>query len=55
MRGAQVINEKLIRKRIEKSMVLGRLARPRTAGPGGVEVVNEKLNKELNREMGGFR
>ena len=36
-------------------MVSGRLARPRKSGPGGPEVVNEKFDKELNTEMGGFR
>ena len=36
-------------------MVLGRLARARKSGPGGPEVVNEKFDKELNREMDGFR
>ena len=36
-------------------MVSGRLARSRKSGPGGPEVVNEKLDKELNREVDGFR
>ena len=36
-------------------MVSGRLARSRKSGPGGPEVVNETFDKELNREMDGFR
>ena len=36
-------------------MVSDRLARSRKSGPGGSEVVNEKFEKELNREMDGFR
>ena len=36
-------------------MVSGRLARSRKSGPGGPEVVNENFEKELNREMNGFR
>ena len=36
-------------------MVSGRLARSRTSGPGGPEFVNEKFDKELNRELDGFR
>ena len=36
-------------------MVSGRLARSRKAGPGRPEPVIEKLSKELNREMDGFR
>ena len=34
-------------------MVSGRLARSRKSGPGGPEVVNEKFDKELNRQIGG--
>ena len=34
-------------------MVSGRLARSRKSGPGGPEVVNEKFDKELKREMDG--
>ena len=45
----------MIRNRIEKWMVSGRLVRSRKSGPGGPEVVNEKFDKELNREMDGFR
>ena len=45
----------LIRNGMEKWVVSGRLARSRRSGPGGLEVVNEKFDKELNREMGGFR
>ena len=36
-------------------MVSDRLARSRKSGPGGPEVVNEKLDEEWNREMDGFR
>ena len=36
-------------------MVSGRLARSRKSGPGGPEVVNDQFDKELNREMDGFR
>ena len=36
-------------------MVSGRLARSRKSGPGGAEVVNEKFDQELIREMDGFR
>ena len=36
-------------------MVSGRLARSRKSGPGGAEGVNEKYDKELNRETAGFR
>ncbi len=40
-------------------MVSGRklilLSRSMKSGPGGPEVVNEKFDKELNREMDGFR
>ena len=36
-------------------MVSGRLARSRKSGPGGPDVVNEKFDKELDREMDGFR
>ena len=32
-------------------MVSGRLARSRKPGLGGLQVVNEKNDKELNREM----
>ena len=32
-----------------------RLARSRKSGPGGQEVVNDQFDKELNREMDGFR
>ena len=35
-------------------MVSGRLARSRKSGARGPEVVNEKFDKELNREMDGF-
>ena len=45
----------LIRSSIEKRVIAGRLARSRKSGPGGPEVVNEKFDKELNREMDGFR
>ena len=45
----------LIRNWIEKWMVSGGLARSRKSGPGGPEVVNEKFDKELKREMRGFR
>ena len=45
----------LIRNSIEQWMVSGRLARSRKSGPGGPEVVNEKFDQELNREMDGFR
>ena len=44
----------LIRNSIEKWMVSARPARCRKSGPGSPEVVNEKLDKELNREMDGF-
>ena len=36
-------------------MVSGRLARSRKSGPGGPEVVNEKFDKELNRETDSGR
>ena len=36
-------------------MVSGRLTRSRKSGPGGPVVVNGKLEKELNREMDGFK
>ena len=36
-------------------MVSGRLARSRKSGLGGPEIVNEAFDKELNREMDGFR
>ena len=36
-------------------MVSGRLASSRKSGLGGPEVVNEKRDTELNREMYGFR
>ena len=36
-------------------MVAGRLAKARKSSPGGPEVENEKFDKELNREMDGFR
>ena len=36
-------------------MVSGRLARSRKSGPGIPEVVNEKFDKELNREMDSGR
>ena len=36
-------------------MVSGRLGRSRKSGSGGTEVVNEKFDKELNREMDSFR
>ena len=36
-------------------MVSGRLARSKKSGPGGPEVVNEKLGKDLKREMDGFK
>jgi hypothetical protein len=36
-------------------MVSDRLARSRKSGPEGPEVVNENFDKELNREMDGFR
>ena len=32
-------------------MVSGRLARARKSGPGGPEVVNERFDKEFNREI----
>ena len=35
-------------------MVSDRLARSRKSGPGGPEVVNEKFDNELNRELAGF-
>ena len=34
-------------------MVPDRLARSRKSGPGDPEVVNEKFDKELKREMDG--
>ena len=36
-------------------MVSDRLARSRKSGPGGSQVVDEIFDKELNREMDGFR
>ena len=36
-------------------MVSGRPARSRKSGPGSPEVVNDQFDKELNREMDGFR
>ena len=36
-------------------MVSGRLARSRKSGSGGPEVVNDKFDKELDREMDGLR
>ena len=45
----------LMRNGIEKWMISSRLARSRKSGPGGPEVVNEKFDKELNREMDVFR
>ena len=36
-------------------MVSGRLARSRKSDTGGPEVVNDRFDKELNREMNGFR
>jgi hypothetical protein len=36
-------------------MVSGRLARSRKCGLVGPEVVNERFDQELNREMEGFR
>ena len=36
-------------------MVSDRLARSRKSGPGAPEVVNERFDKELDREMDGFR
>ena len=36
-------------------MVSDRLDRSRKSGPGGTEVLTEKFDKELNREMDGFR
>ena len=36
-------------------MVSDRLARSRKSGPGGPEIVNEKCDEELTREMNGFR
>ena len=45
----------LIRNLIVKWLVSSRPARSRKSGPGGPEVVNEKFDKELNREMNGFR
>ena len=45
----------LTRNRIEKLQFSSRLARSRKSGPGSPEVVNEKFDKELNREMDGFR
>ena len=36
-------------------MASGRLARSGISGPGDPEVVNEKFDKELNREIDGFR
>ena len=35
-------------------MVSARLARSMKSGPEGTEVVNEKFDTELNREMDGF-
>ena len=40
---------------MEKWMVSGRLARSRKSGHGCPEVVNEKFDKQFNREMDGFR
>ena len=45
----------LIRNSIEKWMISDRLARSRKSGPGSPELLNEKFDKELNREMNGFR
>ena len=45
----------LIRNSKEKLMLSGWLARSRKSGPGGPEVVNDQFDKELNREMDGFR
>ena len=45
----------LTKMSIEKGMVAGRPARSGKSGPGAPEVVNEKFNKELNREMNAFR
>ena len=36
-------------------MVSVRLARSSKSGPGGPEIVNEKIDKEFKREMNGFR
>ena len=36
-------------------MVSGKLDRSRKSGPGGPELVNEKFDQELNREMDGFK
>ena len=36
-------------------MVSVRLARSRKSNPGGTEVANAKNDKELNREIYGFR
>ena len=36
-------------------MVSSRLARSRKSDPGGPEVVNDKFETELNREVFGFR
>ena len=36
-------------------MVSDRLARSRKSGLGGPEAVNDRFDKELNREMNGFR
>ena len=40
---------------MEKWMVSDRLARSRKSGPGCTEVVNEKFDEELSREMKGFK
>ena len=45
----------LIRNSIEKWMVSDRRDRSRKSGPGGPELVNEKFDKDLNREMDGLR
>ncbi len=36
-------------------MVSGRVARSRKSGPGGPEPGTGRFDKELNREMDGFR
>ena len=36
-------------------MVSGKLARSRQSGPGDTKVVNEKFDKELNKQLNGFR
>ena len=52
----EVVNDQfLIRNSIEKWMGSGRLARSRKSDTGGPEVVNDRFDKELNREMHGFR